>query len=276
VKFTNFFRLLAPAVLLASVVLTPARADVVQIVGSGGTVAISPNAPALFLLQDDSYAALDIAAVFDTDTPAIARDETSTSYRALYAEFTVNGVVYPLLDVVYSVGFDPETGDFACALYGRTPEGWRIGLYGYGWDDHLRPSLELSTPGPILPPGAEYWRADIYCDGADWEWSAFTDAGVDPVIELLFASSPEPSAPVILRQPEPLTLAAGRSGKLAVKASGGGLTYQWYRNGTALAGKTGSQLQFKKAAARDAGWYHCAITHANGVTHTHLVSVTVN
>jgi hypothetical protein len=56
----------------------------------------------------------------------------------------------------------------------------------------------------------------------------------------------------------------GGSIKLSVAATGGGLGYQWKKNGTNLLGQTGASLKISGVAAADAGTY--AATVSNSVT----------
>lgn len=80
------------------------------------------------------------------------------------------------------------------------------------------------------------------------------------------------SAPIVTTQPSPLVVANNSAGVFQVKASGGGLTFQWYRNGVALtnggefSGCTTSNLLINPATAADAATtaqgYYCLITDA--------------
>ncbi len=57
----------------------------------------------------------------------------------------------------------------------------------------------------------------------------------------------------------------GDSAQLTVSATGtGALSYQWRRNGVAIAGATGATLALPTLTRADAGWYVCAVTDANG------------
>ena len=70
--------------------------------------------------------------------------------------------------------------------------------------------------------------------------------------------------PVFTTQPQGQTVASGSTVAFNFTATGGaGFTYQWYLNGTAIAGATGSMLVFQAAAA---GSYTCLLTNASGST----------
>lgn len=64
-------------------------------------------------------------------------------------------------------------------------------------------------------------------------------------------------------------VAPGGSARLSVTASGTGvLSYQWFRNGRAIAGATAAAVELTNLTRADAGWYFCAITDAVGTRRT--------
>jgi kumamolisin len=74
-------------------------------------------------------------------------------------------------------------------------------------------------------------------------------------------------APVITAQPQSATVKLGAGFSFGVTATGGGLNYQWYDNGTAIAGATSSTYSKTAAAASDAGAYTVVVANgAGGVT----------
>jgi len=82
------------------------------------------------------------------------------------------------------------------------------------------------------------------------------------------------SAPVINVQPSPLSVAANSAGVFSIKASGGGLSFQWYRNGNALSdtgefsGTSTSNLLINPVTSADvaatAQGYYCVVTDVCG------------
>ena len=72
--------------------------------------------------------------------------------------------------------------------------------------------------------------------------------------------------PAITNQPTPVSVASGSVGVFSVGASGGGLTYQWYKNGTALtdggniSGSLTSTLVISPAGTGDVAPYYCIVT----------------
>lgn len=75
---------------------------------------------------------------------------------------------------------------------------------------------------------------------------------------------------VITSEPIPAIVANGSIGVFSVGATGGGLTYQWYKNGTALtnggniSGATNSTLAISPAGSGDAANYYCIATSGCG------------
>ncbi len=83
-------------------------------------------------------------------------------------------------------------------------------------------------------------------------------------------------APQIMLQPFDKVVSPGGTFALATAAAGNGVTYQWLRNGTVLAGETGAILLRQNVNAADAGQYTVRLT-ANGATvNTTASTVTLN
>ena len=83
-------------------------------------------------------------------------------------------------------------------------------------------------------------------------------------------------APVITTQPLPVICNVGDPVTIQVVASGPGtLSYQWYRNGTALSGQTTNSFSTSSAATSDAGIYYCAVSNANSSVASNPVQLTV-
>lgn len=102
--------------------------------------------------------------------------------------------------------------------------------------------------------------------------AASVDPGPGP------APEPDPVAvPLITYQPMPQTVAPGQRAELLVSATGGGvLTYQWWRNGVALSGRTGPRLTIAAAAAGNAGDYTVVVSNAAGAVTSASAHVTVD
>jgi predicted alpha/beta superfamily hydrolase len=81
--------------------------------------------------------------------------------------------------------------------------------------------------------------------------------------------------PVITTQPQGSVLPAGAALSLQVTAVGGGLTYQWRRNGTAIAGATGSTYSVPLPSSADAGVYTVTVTNPIGTATSTAAEISV-
>ncbi len=74
-------------------------------------------------------------------------------------------------------------------------------------------------------------------------------------------------APIILTQPQTISVAAGQKGTLEVAVAAiPPPTYQWRKNGTNLNGDTSPRLEIETAQATDAGEYSVVVTNSAGST----------
>ena len=69
---------------------------------------------------------------------------------------------------------------------------------------------------------------------------------------------------VVSSAPVSVTNCPGTSASFSVSATGTGLSYQWYKGTTALAGQTGSSLVLANVSAADAGTYSVVVSGACG------------
>ena len=81
---------------------------------------------------------------------------------------------------------------------------------------------------------------------------------------------------VVVSAPVSLTNCPGTSASFSVSATGTGLSYQWYKGGTRLAGQTGSSLVLASVSAADAGTYSVVVSGTCGNAVTNSASLTVN
>ena len=82
-------------------------------------------------------------------------------------------------------------------------------------------------------------------------------------------------APAITRHPTRVQLIEGTSYELVVEATGMSLSYQWHRDGEAIAGATGATFGISEASVEDEGEYHVVVTNPAGsvTSDTAVVSV---
>ena len=80
----------------------------------------------------------------------------------------------------------------------------------------------------------------------------------------------------ISAQPASLSLTEGESGELSVTASGyGTLSYQWFKNGSAITNATASSIRFDNISGNDAGSYYVVVYDDNSSTMSSAANITV-
>ena len=80
----------------------------------------------------------------------------------------------------------------------------------------------------------------------------------------------------ISAQPASLSLTEGESGELSVTASGyGTLSYQWFKNGSAITNATASSIRFDNISSNDAGSYYVVVYDDNSSTMSSAANITV-
>ena len=85
-----------------------------------------------------------------------------------------------------------------------------------------------------------------------------------------------PVPPVITTPPVAQTAVEGGEARFAVTASGPALAYVWRKDGTALPGATGAQLELRNVQLSQAGAYAVTITNSAGSVESPAVRLTVN
>ena len=88
------------------------------------------------------------------------------------------------------------------------------------------------------------------------------DTDKDGIPDLSDAVPPVP--PAITSDPTDKRVAPGQAVEFSVTATGTGLTYQWYKDGVAIAGATSSKYTIAAAKATDAGKYRVVVTNPSG------------
>jgi MYXO-CTERM domain-containing protein len=82
--------------------------------------------------------------------------------------------------------------------------------------------------------------------------------------------------PAVTVDPVAVTLFAGQPLALSVEATGNALSYQWRRDGVALAQATGAAFALPAVTLQDAGAYDCVVTNPAGSVTSAAAAVTVN
>ena len=102
--------------------------------------------------------------------------------------------------------------------------------------------------------------------GPDWTYTASATAYTVRNLYVLVrpGGTATGTAPVLFSQPTSRAIAAGGGTTFAISVSGTGpFTYQWRRNGTAIAGATNSWLELTGIGGAQTGTYEVVVTGAN-------------
>ena len=83
------------------------------------------------------------------------------------------------------------------------------------------------------------------------------------------------TAPELVTPPRAQTVLAGSSVTFSVNATGGGLSYQWRKNGVSISGATGLSLTLNNVSAADAANYDVVVTNALGSITTSVAQLIV-
>ncbi|MHC1766232.1 MAG: LamG-like jellyroll fold domain-containing protein [Verrucomicrobiia bacterium] len=117
--------------------------------------------------------------------------------------------------------------------------------------------------------GNERWIGDLD------EVAIFSDAVTVAAVQAHYKALKSATPPEIIAQPQGGNYLSGASLTLAVSTRGVDLTYQWFKDGTALAGQTGNTLALASVAAGDGGSYTVKVSNAAGTVESNPALVTV-
>jgi hypothetical protein len=88
---------------------------------------------------------------------------------------------------------------------------------------------------------------------------------------------PTATAPTITTQPQSQTVTTGSAATFTVAASGSGLSYQWNRNGAAIAGATSATYTIQSAALSDSGAsFTVVVSNSGGQITSSAATLTAN
>ncbi|MDB4798463.1 leucine-rich repeat protein [Verrucomicrobia bacterium] len=124
------------------------------------------------------------------------------------------------------------------------------------------------------------------------ETGVFTLASVGPVLSGQYAIEVENEAgaaitdpfdlvlttapPVILSQSTSILTTPGERLELSINATGGGISYRWFKDGALLDGETGPQLIVDSAKSETAGEYFAVLTNSRGAITSDPISVSLS
>ncbi len=81
--------------------------------------------------------------------------------------------------------------------------------------------------------------------------------------------------PVVSQQPQPYGAESGAFVVLEIRATGGGLKYQWQKNGVNMKGENGRALTLPSVATTSAGTYRCVVTNSFGTATSDTASLSL-
>jgi hypothetical protein len=200
--------------------------------------------------------------------------------------FSYQGQPYPDGQVINKFTTDSNQGSFSVRTHACTGEG-RTSYTDWYVDgqlvDHYTGTMDTSRTLTGLAAGDHTIQTKTYCETTkDTRWTPVLYDQTSP----MYSFSPlitvrvsvfTPSTPVFSQQPEATqSIVAGGSIWLSTwadAASVGGyyayVTYQWYKDGTPIQGKTDRNLSLQGLTAADAGSYWVVATNTqNGATTT--------
>jgi len=203
---------------------------------------------------------------------------------AVEFSFSTNTAIAPSSFLVV-VSFDPATNAVALAAFrAKYGIGTNVAIVG-PWNgklDNSEDDVELKKPDTSAPTNITSVLADKvhYCDFTPWEGAADgfgpslirivrTDFGNDATNWL--AGAPTPGAasviappPVITSHPANVFVVGGNPASFTVGATGSGLTFQWFHNGSAIPGATGAVLNINNVQLSHAGTYNVVALSGGG------------
>ena len=114
-------------------------------------------------------------------------------------------------------------------------------------------------------------------DGTNYYYtiSSVNASGTSPQsTEVSAITSGTPTTPIITAQPSPVGAAAGSGVTLGVTATGA-VSYQWFKDGTAIAGATSVSYTISSVQASDVGSYTVTITGSSGTVTSTAANLTL-
>ena len=152
-------------------------------------------------------------------------------------------------------------------------------------------TLGVGTTGS--PPPTFQWRKDgVAITGATFATLALTavqpaNAGVYTVVVSNSAGSvtsnpatltvsATANAPVVSAQPQSQFVTPGTPVTFSIAATGGGLGYQWKKDGSAIGGANQSSLALAPASANSVGFYSVTVSNTAGSIESAIATLTLN
>ena len=196
----------------------------------------------------------------DADTPVnlYAMDQTQVSGRTYAVK----------LDTGISLGINTDL-DYWVEFRSRYPanptldDGILVYTSNNAHDDEALKLLDMNPSTSSFSDAGLDMSESFTIAGGRWKITVNSQSGsgADSYVNVSFADA---RAPAISTQPADTSAKYGASITLSVSATGPGLSYQWYKDGTALSGDTNATLTISDFQESNKGDYHVDITNAYG------------
>ncbi|MBP7143519.1 MAG: immunoglobulin domain-containing protein, partial [Opitutaceae bacterium] len=200
--------------------------------------------------------ALELASLTNADAGTYKVTISNTAGTATSTPFTLTLTAAPTPPVIATgpltqTVVEGSAVNFAAVVSGTAP-------FTYAWLFNNQEIPGATQPTYLIPSAR-------IADAGEYRVRITNPAGsaLSPIATLTV--TPPPVAPHILVEPQDQAVAPGSDVTLQVVADGTGpLSYQWYRDGTPLAGATSSTLQLLNFNIALSGIYHVQVTSAVG------------
>lgn len=141
----------------------------------------------------------------------------------------------------------------------------------------LVPALDAVAPDDfflLVGNDNDFSTTDGFQDGSSYK----AGQNIDTMVLAYRLTAPGTNTlPTITAQPASRTAVVGQSTSLSVAALGNPTpSFQWQRNGAALAGATGATLVFAAAQSGDTGTYTVVVTNSSGSVASAAATLTIN
>ena len=167
-----------------------------------------------------------------------------------------------------SVGSTTNVGAYSGdpSFYGTFDQGGNA----VEWNDGVIGSSRGLRGGAWYSPYLEFSLQSTYRDSYN------PSNNLDFVMGFRVASAIPDSTPSIVSQPSSLNVNVGANATFSISANGTNLSYQWYKNGSAISGATASSYNIPKAQASDAGNYTVTVFNSAGGVSSTAANLTVS
>ncbi len=178
---------------------------------------------------------------------------------------------------VNTTGVSGGTATFTASLMTTTGVAYPTALIGVVWFfNGIQLSPAAGAKYQIGADGIDLIVSNLSASDSGSYYAQIVTAGGVVTTHTATLSLVPTLKPLITTQPASITVAAGSSAVLSVAATGGGLNYQWSKNGLAISGATSAQISFPATqVAAASGVYTCTVSNAVGSATSSPASLSV-